>query len=287
MNEMNIAVLLTCYNRKAKTIACLESLYQSNIPSGYHLDIYLTDDGSTDGTSEAVEKLFPDVNVIHGNGNLFWAGGMRLTWRTAMEVKPYEAYMLINDDVILDQHFILNLLEADAYSLQKTGKSGIYSGATVDENGKLTYGGAIITQNHFIMNARKVAPKSYPQRCDLTNANVLWISRSVVDQIGIFDERYTHGIADYDYSRRAVENKIPVWLAPNVCGVCAHDHGRNWKSSNMPLKQRIAWMKNPKGLAYSEYMYYIRNHFPLYLPYSFTMLWMKIFFPVIWDRFKD
>ncbi|WP_313380238.1 glycosyltransferase family 2 protein [Proteiniphilum saccharofermentans] len=287
MNKLNIAVLLTCHNRRTKTITCLESFYQANIPSGYHFDIYLTDDGSTDGTGEAVRELFPDVNVIQGDGNLFWAGGMRLTWKTAMELKSYDAYLLINDDVLLHQDFMLNLLEADAHSISETGQQGIYSGATVDENGQLTYGGSIITQNHLIMNAQKVAPKSHPQRCDLTNANVLWISSSVVDKIGIFDKRYTHGIADYDYSRRAIENKIPVWLAPNVCGVCTHDHGNNWKSSNKPLKERIEWMKSPKGLAYSEYMYYIRKHFPVYLPYSFIMMWMKTFFPFIWDRFKN
>lgn len=286
MSKKNIAVLLTCYNRKDKTIACLESLYRANIPPGYHLDIYLTDDGSADGTGEAVKEQYPNINIIQGNGNLFWAGGMRLSWRTAMATEKYDAYLLINDDVILDQRFMLNLLEADTRSLEETGKSGIYSGATEDETGQLTYGGSVITTNHFIMNAQKITPENYPQRCDLTNANVLWISGAVVDQIGVFDERYTHGIADYDYSRRAIKNKIPVWLAPNICGICIHDHGKNWKSSYISLKERIAWMKSPKGLAYGEYLYYIRKHFPLYLPYSFVMLWMKAFCPFIWDQFK-
>ena len=131
-----------------------------------------------------------------------------------------------------------------------------------------------------------LSPKDIPQKCELTNANILWISKETVDTIGIFDERYTHGIADFDYSMRAIKNGIPVYLAPNFGGICLHDHGKPWKTIKIPLKKRIAYLKSPKGLAYKEYLYYIRNHFPLFLPYSFIMLWLKTFFPTIWANLK-
>lgn len=286
MQKQNIAVLLTCHNRKTKTIDCLSSFFKATIPTEYELDIFLTDDGSSDGTGEAVKGLFPQVKVLKGDGNLFWAGGMRLAWKTAMSEKSYDAYLLINDDVVLYPDFFVHLLETEAYSLAQTGKKGIYSGATMDDSGMVSYGASVIKKNHFIMTAQKLEPASQPQRCEFTNANVLWISGDVVDKIGIFSEKYTHGIADYDYSLQAVKKQIPVWLAPNVCGVCNYDHGKKWKSNNIPLKQRIAWVKSPKGLAYNEYMYYIRKHFPMYLPYSFFLMWMKVFFPFIWDRYK-
>lgn len=286
MQKQNIAVLLTCHNRRTKTIACLSSFFKATIPPEYELDIFLTDDGSTDGTGEVVNELFPQVKVLKGDGNLFWAGGMRLAWEAAMREKSYDAYLLINDDVVLYPGFFIHLLETEAYSLAETGKKGIYSGATVNDEGKVSYGASVITKNHFIMTSKKLVPASHPQRCDLTNANVLWISGSVVDEIGIFSEKYTHGIADFDYSLQAIKKDIPVWLTSSACGICNYDHGKKWKSSDTPLKQRIAWMKSPTGLAYKEYMYFIKKHFPLYLPYSFVMLWMKMFFPFIWDRYK-
>jgi GT2 family glycosyltransferase len=73
-----IAVLLTCHNRRDKTITCLDSLYNCLLPSDFQLDVFLVDDGSSDGTSKAVSEKFPSVNVIQGNGNLFWNQGMRL-----------------------------------------------------------------------------------------------------------------------------------------------------------------------------------------------------------------
>ena len=287
MKNKNIAVLLTCFNRKEKTLACLKSFSEADKPKGYVFDIFLVDDGSTDGTSIVVKENYPDAGIIKGDGNLFWAGGMRLAWRTALECKDYDAFLLLNDDVVLYKDFIYSLIETEKYALINDKKTGIYSGATIDNRTNITtYGGYKIKTNHLIVRSGLLSPKDIPQKCQLTNANILWISKETVDTIGIFDERYTHGIADFDYSMRAVEKKIPVYLAPNFGGICLHDHGRPWKPNNVPLKKRIAFLKSPKGLAYKEYLYYIRKHFPQFLPYSFIMLWLKTFFPTIWANLK-
>ena len=287
MKNKQVAVLLTFYNRREKTLACLQSFSEAYKPKGYEFDIYLVDDGSSDGTSKAVKENYPDVEIIIGNGNLFWAGGMRLAWRTALESKEYDAFLLLNDDVILYNDFLQNLINTNEYSLYKNKKTGIYSVATIDDRtNKTTYGGYKIKTNHFILRSDLLSPTDIPQKCELTNANILWISRETINTIGIFDERYTHGIADFDYSMRAVKKGIPVYLTPNFGGICLHDHGKPWKDSNVTIKDRIAYLKSPKGIAYEEYLYYIKKHFPLFLPYSFVMLWMKIFFPSIWDVFK-
>ena len=84
---MKIAVLLACHNRKDKTISCLNSLFNANLFLNYSLEVYLVDDCSTDGTSEAVTNFFPNVNIIRGNGNLYWNQGMRLAWKTSVKKK--------------------------------------------------------------------------------------------------------------------------------------------------------------------------------------------------------
>lgn len=288
MKKENLAILLTCHNRKSKTIACLQSLYNSNIPSNLDVDVYLTDDGSTDGTSESISEMFPQIKLIQADGTLYWAGGMRLAWETAMEKKTYDAYLLLNDDVVLNSNFIETLLETDDFAYAKTGKKGIYSGTTIDgSSNEVTYGGYRVKNYLFVVRLKKITPDGQPQECHLTNANVLWVSKEVVNKIGIFDYNFTHGIADYDYTLEATRKKIPVLIAPKVCGVCSDDHGKNWRSNSYSLNERIAYLKSPKGLAYSEYLYYIRKHFPMFLPYSFVMLWMKTFFPFIWEKVKN
>ena len=61
----SIAVLITCHNRREKTLKCLQSLYFNILSKNYVIEIFLVDDGSTDGTANAVFKKFPLVNIDH------------------------------------------------------------------------------------------------------------------------------------------------------------------------------------------------------------------------------
>lgn len=88
-----IAILLTVFNRKDKTIKCLEKLYEQLPIEGYEVNIYLTNDGCTDGTPEAVKKRFPQVKIVDSQGNLFWNRGMYMAWETAAKEKDYDFYL--------------------------------------------------------------------------------------------------------------------------------------------------------------------------------------------------
>lgn len=65
-----LAVLITVHNRKETTLQCLQRLYNQLLINEYQIDVYLTDDGCTDDTPEAIRKQFPEVHIIKGDGNL-------------------------------------------------------------------------------------------------------------------------------------------------------------------------------------------------------------------------
>ena len=83
---INIGVAIACYNRRETTLACLKALYHSADIAGVNLFVSLVDDGSTDGTLHAVMSSHPKVKVIKGDGDLFWAGAMRIAFAELHEV---------------------------------------------------------------------------------------------------------------------------------------------------------------------------------------------------------
>lgn len=285
-----IAVLLTCYNRKEKTINCLKSFYKSLefLNFNTEFDVFLVDDSSTDGTSNAIKELFPSVNVISGSGDLFWSGGMRLAWKTALnQNKKYDAFLLLNDDVILNEDFFAGLFLSHEFCLKQYSQSGIYVSSTKDwVSSTISYGGTLITHRGIKIKSNLVEPSDTPIVCTMANANILMVTKSVVEKIGILDDRYIHQFGDYDYTLVASKNRIPVLVCPGFGGYCHNDHGNTWLQPGSSLKKRINFLYSPLGLSYKEQVYYLKKNFKYQFPYYFTMLWLKTLFPFIWEKYK-
>lgn len=277
---MRIAILLTCYNRKDKTYICLTSLYKS-MSKHCLFDIYLVDDGSTDGTATMIAEHFPEVILIKGSGSLFWAGGMRLAWQSAIDSNVvYDSYLLINDDVEFCNGFMDLLLQTHHYSLSHYSKSGLYVLSTKSKSGGYTYGGHLLKKSVFHHRYNMVIPSDTPKPCDLTNANIMLVTPEVVQSIGILDSHFTHSLADFDYGLSAKEAGFPVLVAPSFGGYCENDHAEKPLRS-YSLKERINMLYSVKGIALNEHLYYLNKHFRFKSIYAFIVLWLKTLFPFI------
>lgn len=281
-SRKSIAILITVFNRKEKTLACLRSIYEQVGMSDYDIDTFIVDGGSKDGTPEAIKAECPDVHVSIHDG-LFWAGGMRQAWKEALEFRQdYDYFWLLNDDTTLYPTCLKYLIEAEGVALEKNGRKGIYVGNTCDPHtGKLSYG-AIGHDDKWV-----IPDNEHFRNIKLANANIMLVSRDAYERLGGFAEYCTHGIADYDYSLRAVEANVPLLASAHYCGTCENDHKATWLPQSTPLKKRIEYLYSPKGLAYKEYMIYIKRFFPNQVLKMKVLLWAKTLFPFIWEKFKN
>lgn len=279
-----IAVLLTCHNRKDKTTSCLKHLFEAyeTVQNNIKISVYLTDDGSSDGTSETVKEMYPEVIAFKGNGNLFWAGGMRSSWKEAIKFE-YDGYLLLNDDTNVTEYLFREIFKAHEFSISKYGFGGIYIGSTKDiKTNESTYGGAIFT-NRFLFKYELLTPQKNIQNCDLGNANIMFVSKDAYKKIGMLSNKYIHGVADYDYTLTAKKHNVPVLITPNYCGFCCkNDKNINKHLFEFKLKERIKYLYDPTGLAFNDNLIFMKSFFPYRLPFVFIAAWFKVLFPKIY-----
>ncbi len=286
---INIAAIMTCFNRREKTLSCLVHLFEAlkNAKIAIKLAVYLTDDGCTDGTAQAVHDQFNDrdIHILQGTGELYWAGGMRFAWCEALKGN-FDYYLLLNDDTDMLPDCFNELFATHDYCLQKYGKEGIYSGITCGKTDPsvTTYGGAIWI-NKFLATTRRLDKSDIPQLCDMTNANILLIPKSVVDAIGIFYEGYRHFGADYDYSIMARKKGFPVLVTSNYCGACDRDHldrkAQAKKIISMSLKERKAYFSHPLHSA-KDFLTYRKRTAPFRYPIVWIGRMLNIYFPKLY-----
>ena len=233
-----IAILLTCHNRKPLTDRCLNSIF-NNIPKRAIIDVYLVDDGCTDGTSEMIRIKYPAVKLLHGDGNLFWNRGMHRAFSEAVK-GDYEYYLWINDDDLLYDGFLDKMLKTHEM-LAMNNKKVILAGVMTDSSEKIqTYGGTYIIPSliPLKMGQRKMEDK--PVSCDTFHGNCVLIHKSVVDTIGIIDPFYQHAFGDADYGLRATRNGCGVWVTNYDVGICVrHDGANKWLDPKLSFKERL------------------------------------------------
>ena len=269
--KKTIAVLITVYNRKEITLAGLQSLYNSiaSLKDQYVFDIYLVDDGSKDGTYEAIKNRYPNIYLIKGNGNLYWSRGTNLAWRTANNKKDYDYYLWFNDDSQLYIDSINHLIHLSNLNNDRN----IICGAFEDDDKNISYGGSDKSE-------KLIAPKEEKELVFM-NGNLVIIPRFVFQKIGYIDNIFIHGGGDYDYGIRARKHGIKLILSNIIVGKC-NRHDKEippYLSSNLSLIERFKWLYSDKYSAKIKFIYNKRAFGLLYAIKSFIKINIYTLFP--------
>ncbi len=246
-----VAVVMTCHNRREATSACIRALREQST-DGARVSLFVTDDGSTDGTSEAILALWPEATIQVGSGSLYWAAGMARAERAAVAGKP-DYLLWLNDDTNLKPGALQTLLD-----LSDELPGSIIVGAAEDpDTGELTYGGRIRIDWHP-QRFRRLPASPEPQRADTFHGNVVLVPMTVRRRVGPIDGAFPHAYADDDYGLRATGLGIPIIQAPGTLATCRENLGPTNGSST--ARARWKQVQSPKGLPWRAQLRYLRRH---------------------------
>jgi GT2 family glycosyltransferase len=248
----SIAVLITCHNRKPSTLRCLDLLSKQDLPGGHFIDIYLVDDGSTDGTGEAVRESFPNVHLISADGSLFWSRGMYLAWQHAAQSDP-DFYLWMNDDTFVLPGCIQQLLVTwNEYAARGKERCIVLASCRDPDTGVHSYGGVVREKRPDCFTPVLPDP-TLAKECDTLNGNCVLIPKPTFQVLG-FARRFQHSFSDADYGLFATRHGFPVVVAPGYLAECkpnpqweCRDYHNNWQNRSLSRKERWRLLLSRKG----------------------------------------
>jgi GT2 family glycosyltransferase len=105
---VKIAVIILTLNQRDRTLQCLSGLLTVQEPE---FDVIVWDNGSQDGTAEAVRQAFPKVTVHHNPTNLGVASGRNAAAELAIQSFNPTHLLFLDNDMLVEPGFVCALFE--------------------------------------------------------------------------------------------------------------------------------------------------------------------------------
>lgn len=252
---VNIQALTTVHNRCGMTLKCIRTLLKAR-PDFVRLKITVVDDGSTDETAKRLQEEFPDIEIVSGNGQLFWAGGMRFGFER-LSATDYDFLLVFNDDTVFYEN-VFEILLGTAGPLGNSIAVGRI--CSCKQKTKLIYG-PVRRFSWHPLRFRGIEIHDSNQIIDTFNMNAVLIPVSVIRKIGFIAREFTHSKGDFEFGLRAKKQNISVEATAVYVG-CSELNPQKSMDSYIGdnLKKTLHILNEPKNHPFNERFYYFRLH---------------------------
>lgn len=220
---IRVEIVAPVHNRRDITLQCLKSLSRID-NAGLDVHTIIVDDGSTDGTSEAIQEQFPDVEIVEGDGNLWFTAATNRGISAALKHLP-DYIVTINDDEVFDPQFLHRMI-----ATARANPRSVIGGLLLlwDEPHKVfqiapkwdTWAGGY---RHFVQQTVWTVPEK-AWEVELIVGNCVLFPADAIRECGLMNEdRFPHyGDAEYTPRMRRmgwrllIEPRARIFCQPNT-----------------------------------------------------------------------
>jgi hypothetical protein len=208
-----VAAVVVNWNGGEVVHECLRSLTRSTYPA---LTLIMVDNGSTDGSPQAVKQQVPSVQVIENHRNLGYAEGANIGIRMAL-TQGAQFVFLLNNDLTVDIPAIGEL----ASVLHRNPQAGIV-GAKIyrqDDPTRLYCVWEEIRYHHVITQSvgefeLDQGQYDHVREIDCACGAAMMVRREVFERVGLFDPSYFAYQEQVDFCERARKRGAKILFVP-------------------------------------------------------------------------
>ncbi len=247
----DISIIIVNWNTQELLYNCLSSLYQHT--KGIFFEVFVVDNGSSDGSPEMVAQHFSSVNIIRNHANLGFA---KANNQALLEVSG-RYILLLNSDTEL----INNAPQEMAAFMEQHPTVGIAGTQLLNPNRSRQYSCDRFPRRPLVMLRDKIMEnlsgshqRGWQERLSIWDFDenfmvdyvigaALMIRRETLEQIGLLDEQFFMYAEDIDWCYRTALEGWETYYLGRI-SIYHHNRGSSEKSSEAAARLQYLRKKN-------------------------------------------
>jgi GT2 family glycosyltransferase len=263
-----IGVVVLSYNKRGDLLLALDSIHRADYPG---LTVVVVDNGSSDGSADAVAARYPGVNLVRHAENLGAAGGRNAGWKHLRRLADCGYVVFLDDDAEVTRSYFSMVAECfEAYPHAGIVAAKALTG--VDTGVIMSAGMVVNLYTGFVgdigVGEKDVGQYEHAREVQACGGFALAVRAAVFEELNGLDEQFNpYGWEEVDFCLRARRAGHRVQYEPRA--VVSHKGSKAGRPPNAEYERHK-----------------VRNYFKLLARHANLMqrITCVFFVPVKWAR---